>query len=58
VNVESFDERSGGIGEIDEVPDRPAELRRSSGPMAWLKDTNHSPGCDRVPAPCAPGAAG
>jgi class 3 adenylate cyclase len=43
VNVESFDERSGGIGEIDEVPDRPAELRRSSGPMAWLKDTNHSP---------------
>jgi adenylate cyclase len=43
VNVESFDERSGGIGEIDEVPDRPAEFRRSSGPMAWLKDTNHSP---------------
>src|SRR5258705_9391256 len=43
VNVESFDERSGGIGEIDEVPDRPAEFRRSSGPIAWLKDTNHSP---------------
>ena len=42
VNVESFDERSGGIGEIDEVPDRPARAR-SSGPMAWLKDTNHSP---------------
>src|SRR5215208_5875622 len=43
VNVESFDERSGGIGEIDEVPDRAAESPRSSGPMAWLKDPNHSP---------------
>ena len=43
VNVESFDERCGDIGEIDEVPDRPVELRRSSGPRAWLKDTNHSP---------------
>jgi adenylate cyclase len=43
VNVESFDERSGGIGEIEAVPDRPIESRRSSGPVAWLKDTNHSP---------------
>ena len=43
MNVESFDERSGGIGEIDEVPERPAQSLRSSGPMAWLKDTNHSP---------------
>jgi class 3 adenylate cyclase len=43
VNVESFDERSGGIGEIDEVPGRPAPSRRTSGPMAWLKGTNHSP---------------
>jgi class 3 adenylate cyclase len=43
VNVESFDERSGGIGEVDEVPDRPTESRRPSGPMAWLKDSNHSP---------------
>ena len=43
VNVESFDERSGGIGEIDDVPDRPIASRRSSGPVAWLKDTNHSP---------------
>src|SRR5258708_40096767 len=43
VNVESFDERSGGIGEIDGLPARPAEARRSSGPVAWLKDTNHSP---------------
>ena len=31
------------IGEIDEVPDRLAELRQSSGPVAWLKGTNHSP---------------
>jgi adenylate cyclase len=44
VNVESFDERSGGIGEIDEVPDSPARPPRSSGAMGWLKDTNHSPG--------------
>jgi adenylate cyclase len=43
VNVESFDERSGGVGEIDEVPDRPAPPPRSSGPMGWLKDSNHSP---------------
>jgi class 3 adenylate cyclase len=43
VNVESFDERSGGIGEIDEVPDRPAQPPRSSGPMAWLKATNQNP---------------
>jgi adenylate cyclase len=43
VNVESFGERSGGIGEIDEVPDRPATPPRSSGAMGWLKNTNHSP---------------
>jgi class 3 adenylate cyclase len=43
VNVESFDERSGGIGEIDEVPVAPARPPRSSGPMGWLKETNHSP---------------
>jgi class 3 adenylate cyclase len=43
VNVESFDERSGGIGEIAEVPDRPVPASRSSRPMGWLKDTNHSP---------------
>ncbi|WP_414688080.1 adenylate/guanylate cyclase domain-containing protein [Mycobacterium sp.] len=42
MNVESFDERSGGIGEIDGVPDSPAPPQRSSGPMTWLKDTNHS----------------
>ena len=43
VDVESFDERSGGIGEIDGAPDRPAPPLRPSGPMGWLKDTNHSP---------------
>jgi class 3 adenylate cyclase len=32
-----------GIGEIDGVLDRPAPPQQSSGPMAWLKDTNHSP---------------
>jgi class 3 adenylate cyclase len=43
VNVESFGERSGGIGEIDEVPDGPVTPRSSSGAMGWLKNTNHSP---------------
>jgi len=40
VDVESFDERSGDIEEIEDAPDLP---RRASGPMAWLKNTNHSP---------------
>jgi class 3 adenylate cyclase len=44
VDPESFDERSGGIGEVEEAPGRPVESRRSSGPVAWLKDSNHSPG--------------
>jgi class 3 adenylate cyclase len=43
VNVESFDERSGGVEEIDEMPDRPAPPPRSPGPMGWLKNSNHSP---------------
>ena len=30
-------------GEIDGAPDRPAPPLRPSGPMGWLKDTNHSP---------------
>ncbi|MGX9791615.1 adenylate/guanylate cyclase domain-containing protein [Mycobacterium sp. MMS18-G62] len=41
MDVESFEERSGDVGEIEEAPDLP---RRASGPMAWLKNTNHSPG--------------
>jgi len=40
VDVESFDERSGDIEEIEDAPDLP---RRASGPMAWLKNTNHRP---------------
>jgi class 3 adenylate cyclase len=43
VNVESFDERSGGVEEIDEMPDRPAPPPRSPGRVGWLKSTNHSP---------------
>jgi adenylate cyclase len=44
VNVESFDERSGRIGEVEQVPDRPVQPQPSSGPLGWLKKTNHSPG--------------
>ncbi len=40
MEAESFDERSGGSGEFEEVSERPAQ----PGPMAWLKSTNHSPG--------------
>ncbi|KUI00977.1 guanylate cyclase [Mycobacterium sp. IS-3022] len=43
MDVESFDERSGGIGEIEQGPDRAQRSGRSLAPMAWLKDTNHSP---------------
>lgn len=41
MNVESFDERSGAIGEIEQQPDL---AYRASGPMGWLKNTNHNPG--------------
>jgi adenylate cyclase len=44
VNVESFDERSGRIGEVEQVPDRSVQPKPSSGPLGWLKKTNHSPG--------------
>jgi class 3 adenylate cyclase len=44
VNAESFDERSGGIGELEQEPDRPDQQRRSPGPLGWLKDTNRRPG--------------
>jgi class 3 adenylate cyclase len=43
VDADAFDERSGGIGEIDRKPERQAEPRRSSGPMEWLKNSNRSP---------------
>ena len=44
MDVESFDERSGRIGEIEQVPDRPAQPHPAPGPLGWLKRTNHSPG--------------
>jgi adenylate cyclase len=40
VDVESFEERSDGIGEIG-ASHYPAPT--SSGPLAWLQSTNHSP---------------
>jgi class 3 adenylate cyclase len=44
VDVESFDERSGLIGKIDHVPDRPVSPQRRTGPRERLRSTNHSPG--------------
>jgi class 3 adenylate cyclase len=45
VDVESFDERSGRIGEIERVPDHSGGAeQRSPGPVSWLKNTNQSPG--------------
>ena len=44
MEVESFDERSGPIGEIDQAPDRSASARPRPGPWRWLHNTNHSPG--------------
>jgi class 3 adenylate cyclase len=49
VDGESFEEPSGRIGEIEEVPDRPARQRSHSAPspaapVTWLRNTNHSPG--------------
>jgi adenylate cyclase len=44
VNVESFEERSGRNGEIDQVPDPAVSSGGSSGPGGWLRRTNHSPG--------------
>jgi adenylate cyclase len=43
MDVESFDERSGAIGEIDQASDRSASAQR--GPRRWrsLRDTNHNP---------------
>ena len=45
MNVEPSGERSGGPGEVDGSPDPRADpsRRRSSGPAAWLADTNRSP---------------
>lgn len=44
MDVESFDERSGAVGEVDRAPDRAAALRRPTGPWGWIRNTNHNPG--------------
>ena len=43
MDVESFDERSGAIGEIDQAPDRSASAQRGPGRWRSLRDTNHNP---------------
>jgi class 3 adenylate cyclase len=43
VNGESFDERSGRNGEIDQVPDRSGPAQDLSGPFGWLQRTNNNP---------------
>lgn len=44
MNGESFDERSGRVGEIEELPQgRPVQPRGLPGPLGWLQRTNHSP---------------
>lgn len=43
MDVESFDERSGAIGEIDQAPDRSASAQRGPGRWRPLRDTNHNP---------------
>lgn len=40
---ESFDERSGRVGEIDQPSDRPEQPPGLPGPLGWLQRTNHSP---------------
>ena len=44
VDVESFDERSGPGGDIEQEPDRPAQSNLIAAPLTWLKNTNHDPG--------------
>jgi adenylate cyclase len=44
VDGESFGERSGRVGDTEQVPDRPAGSDRIPSPIGWLKQTNHSPG--------------
>lgn len=44
MNGESFDERSGRVGEIEETPQGgPVQPRGLPGPLGWLQRTNHSP---------------
>lgn len=44
MEVDSFDEGSGGVEELDRESDRSPERLRSGGPLGWLKDRNHNPG--------------
>src|SRR4051794_23468006 len=43
MDVESFDERSGAIGEIDQAPDLSASAQRGAGRWRSLRDSNHNP---------------
>lgn len=43
MNAESFDERSGSVGEVEQRPDRRSQPGRSIAPLAWLKKSNHNP---------------
>jgi adenylate cyclase len=43
MDVESFDERSGAIGEIDQAPDLSASAQRGPGRWRSLRDSNHNP---------------
>jgi adenylate cyclase len=42
VDGESFDERSGRNGEIDQVPGRSGPAQDLSGPLGWMQRTNHN----------------
>ncbi len=44
MDVESFGERSGPIGEIDRAPDRSATDKPTPGPWLWLRNSNRNPG--------------
>ncbi len=43
MDVESFEERSGPLEEVDQAPDRPGSRERTRA-REWLRNTNHSPG--------------
>lgn len=43
VDGETSHDRSAGVGEIERVPADASAPARSAGPLAWLKNTNHSP---------------
>ncbi|WP_082683062.1 adenylate/guanylate cyclase domain-containing protein [Mycobacterium sp. GA-1285] len=44
MDVESFDERSGSIGEVEQLPDQPVRSQGSQIPRRWLKNPNRNPG--------------